>query len=175
MRLSKVEDVKHPLELGEFYLVPCLIKEEHELLYITPVINHPHDDKENGQNEIHYHVDYRFLKHKANGTFPVVINNHSKHHFVINIRPQEGLHGKLEYFILPVINEGFSGITPPELIMKSKIKHKCIHKGKCPHRGYDLSQVKAIDGKITCPLHGLEFDATNGSVLNCHLFDAFNE
>ena len=29
---------------------------------ITPVINHPHTDKENGQYHTHYHADYRFIK-----------------------------------------------------------------------------------------------------------------
>lgn len=166
-KVMKVEDVKHPLEKGVSYSVPCIVKEQDERLYITPVINHPHNDKENGQNEIHYHVDYRFVKHKADAKFPKVVNKHSKHYFVENIRPQKGLHGELEYFILPMINEEFTGITPVNLISKSKLKHKCIHKGKCPHRGYDLSQVKAIEGKITCPLHGLKFDAVSGLVLNC--------
>ena len=29
---------------------------------ITPLIDHPHSDKENGQNEIHYHADTRYMK-----------------------------------------------------------------------------------------------------------------
>jgi len=165
--IMRVEEVKHPLKKGASYLVPCIVREQDEKLYITPVINHPHNDKENGQNEIHYHVDYRFVKHKDDSNFPTVVNKHSKYYFVETTRPQEELHGKLEYFILPVINEAFSGITPVNLIAKSKLKHKCIYKGKCPHRGYDLSQVRPIDGKITCPLHGLEFDSTSGIALNC--------
>jgi hypothetical protein len=165
-RFIKVEDVKQPLTRGEYYLVPCIVREQDEKLYITPVINHPHNDKENGQNETHYHVDYRFVKHKADGNFPTVVNKHSKHYFVENERPQEGLHGKLEYFILPMLNEDFIGITPTSLISKSNLKHKCIYKGKCPHRGYDLSQVKPINGKITCPLHGIEFDSKTGLILN---------
>lgn len=161
----KVEEVSRPLKKGESYLVPCLVKEQYEKLCITPVINHPHNDKENGQDEIHYHVDYRFVKHEDDGNFPTVVNKHSKHHFVERIRPEKNLDGELEYFILPVINEEFSGITPTKLISRSKLKHKCIHKGKCPHRGYDLSQVKAVDGKITCPLHGLRFDAKSGVIV----------
>lgn len=162
----KVEDIKHPLKKGVNYLVPCIVREVDEKLYITPVINHPHNDKENGQNETHYHVDYRFVKHKADSNFPTVINKHSKHYFVERVRPQKELNGKLEYFVLPMLNDEFAGITPVSLISESKLKHRCIHKGKCPHRGYDLSQVKAIDGKITCPLHGLQFSSDNGLLLN---------
>jgi len=164
---EKVENMKRPLKTGEMYLVPCFVREDLsiEKLFVTPVINHPHSDKENGQIGTHYHADYRFIKHKADSDFPTVINKHSKHVFAENVRPIDELSGKLEYYVLPVVNEDFTGITPVDLISKSKMKHKCIHKGKCPHRGYDLSQVKAIDGKITCPLHGLEFDAVTKELL----------
>lgn len=164
--MQKVEDMKRPLKKGEYYKVPCIVSSFNDKLCVTPVINHPHSDRENGQPEVHYHVDYRFLKHKNDGDFPTVVNRHSKYYFVDNIRPEIKSGQALEYFVLPVINEDFNGITPVDFISKSKIKHKCIHKGKCPHRGYDLSQVKSVDGIITCPLHGLKFDATTGALLN---------
>ena len=156
---------------GERFLVPCIIRREsvatlEERLYITPVINLPHADIENEQTEVHYHADYRFIKHRNNENFPIVENNHSRHYFCHSVRPEEKLHGELQYFILPVINESFTGITPVENIKKSKLKHKCIKHGRCPHKGYSLSQVKPIDGEITCPLHGLKFDEKTGKVLN---------
>jgi len=64
------------------------------------------------------------------------------HTFATELRPEKDF-GDLEYHLLPVLNEDFTGITDVSLIEKSKLKNKCIHKGKCPHRGYDLSQVKA--------------------------------
>lgn len=164
--ILKVEDVKRPLVKGEKYSVLCIVKQHEGKLNITPVINHPHDDIENGQPEEHYHVDYRFVKHKNDKHFPTVINKHSKHYFVDRTRLVVGIDGELERFILPVINEDFTGITPVDLIGKSNLSHKCINKGKCPHRGYDLSQTPPINGKITCPLHGLEFDAVSGEILN---------
>ena len=182
-----VDTVKRPLLKGELYLVPCIVREDYfqniedeqeifmdlhpfkrysKKMYVTPVFNLPHSDKENGQSEIHYHADFRFIKHNNDGNFPTVRNKHSKYIFCENVRLKEKIDGKLKYFVLPVINEDFKVITPVNLISKSKLKHKCIHKGKCPHRGYDLSQVKPIDGKITCPLHGLIFSSVSGSVLN---------
>ena len=162
MTLLKVEDIKRPLLKGELFIVPCIIRVDllnKDRLFVTPVINLPHNDKQNGQHETHYHADYRFLKHDGNGK---VQNKHSKYYFC----EQSRLNGTLEYFVMTVINENFYGATPVQLISKSKLKHQCIYKGKCPHRGYDLSQVKAIDGKIRCPLHGLEFDEKTGKVLN---------
>jgi len=172
----KVEEVKKPLRKGERFLVPCLVrkktilKDENEIwldltngnnntkLYVLPIINHPHNDIENGQEEIHYHLDYRFINHKNDGNFPTIKNTHSLHTFGSEIRPTKEF-GKLEYHLLPVINEDFKGITPVSLIKNSKLKHRCIHKGKCPHRGYDLSQVRSDKKDIkTCPLHGLKFN-----------------
>lgn len=172
----RVEDIKRPLLKGEKVLVPCLVKRESVLkdedelwldltnsvtktkMYVLPIINHPHNDMENGQPETHYHLDYRFLKHNNDSDFPTIKNKHSLHVFGSEIRPKQDF-GSLEYFLLAVINEEFKGITPVKMIGKSKLKHNCIHKGKCPHRGYDLSQVKADrNGIKTCPLHGLKFN-----------------
>jgi Rieske Fe-S protein len=159
--MQKVEHVKRPLKVGERYLVPCVVDEYDGQTFVYPVINHPHTDTENGQPETHYHLDYRFVKHDNQGKFPRVTHSHSRYNFETQIRPE----GKIEYFVLEVINEDFHGITPVELIAKSKLKHKCIHKGKCPHRGYELSQAAPKDGVITCPLHGLRFDAETKQLL----------
>lgn len=156
--MEKIENIKHPIKKGELYLVPCITREENDVVYVTPVINHPHNDIENGQKETHYHADFRFIKHKNDGEIPTVRNKHSKYYIAEHIRPTKK-HGKIEYFVLPVINEKFAAITPSSYIKKSKLKHKCIHKGKCPHRGYDLSQVPDENGIIQCPLHGLKFDS----------------
>ena len=172
--MEKVEDVKRPLKVGEVFLVPCIVRgEKHtgkRILYITPVFNLPHNDVASGQREIHYHTDYRFVrvKMKVRGpardrykfSFPKVVRRHSEHLFVETIRPTlEHVENFLVYYELPVINEGFVGITPPETINKEAIKHKCLVRGKCPHRGFDMSQVEGNQQGIkTCPMHGLRFN-----------------
>lgn len=174
---QKVEEVKRPLKIGEKFLVPCIIKKINRKTYISPIINHPHNDKENGQQEIHYHVDYRFVKCSQEGFVryvdnipyvfnPVPVNNHSKHIWVPSARCEKTNEIKINYYILPVINAHLFGSTPIDFIKKSKLKHDCIYKGKCPHRGYDLSQVDPIDGIITCPLHGLQFDSITHKIIN---------
>jgi len=179
--MEKVEDIKRPLIKGEKFLVPCLVRKRilkddqsewmdlevssKDVHYeILPIINHPHSDMENGQKEVHYHLDYRFIRHYNDSKFPKIVMSHSTHTYGTEIRPLKDF-GELDYYLLPVINEEFTGITPVRMIRKSKLKHKCIHKGKCPHRGYDLSQVKAVDGVRTCPLHGLKFD-DNGKIIS---------
>lgn len=167
MVYKRVEDMQRPLKKGEFYLVPCLVREEYgKKTVITPVINHPHNDIENGQANVHYHVDYRFVKLENDGDISSVVRKHSKHYFVDRYRLEKGEDGDLGYYVLPVVNEHFLGVTPVELIKNSRLKHKCIHKGKCPHRGYNLSQVLPKNGVITCPLHGLRFNEETKQLIN---------
>ena len=157
--MEKIDNIKRPVNIGEKFLVPCIVKkiENYETL-ITPVWNHPHNDKENGQKEVHYHIDSRFFNEKSKFL--------SKNYLMEdNFRPLLDKNSTLEYFVLPVLKEIEDRVTHTAYIKKSNIKHKCIYKGKCPHRGMDLSQVKPKDGVIKCPLHGLTFHEKTGKLL----------
>ena len=119
---------------------------------IIPIYNHPHSDKENGQNEIHYHIDSRYVK--------------NTNIYDLRITLPLNQNQTLEYRMLKKIHKKEKFITPVSLIKNSKLKHKCIHKGKCPHRGYDLSnEIPNKNGIITCPLHGLQFDKITKKLL----------
>jgi hypothetical protein len=155
-------------DVGKKYLVACLTRKVYRenideqnvwmdiypvknfTIEYVPVINYLHNDIENGQKEYHYHYDPRWIEH---GIY-IPTND---------FRPLKINYDKLEWLELEckesIIERRY--ITPIELIKNSKLKHKCIHKGKCPHRGYDLSNEKDIDGVITCPLHGLKFNKSN--------------
>ena len=84
----KIDELKTPPIVGNYYLVPCkVVYVEHsnkgnfqknidntwedfsvitpffkKIALITPIINRPHSDKENGQIDVHYHIDTRFIK-----------------------------------------------------------------------------------------------------------------
>lgn len=124
-----------------------------EVFFIwIPIYPHLHNDKENGQLEQHYHRDTRF---------------DSPNYIPVRLVPGlDGVTDIIENKLAKCISTTEKVITPIEFIKKSKLKHKCIHKGKCPHRGYDLSEESAIDGVITCPLHGLKFDEMTGRIIN---------
>lgn len=120
-----------------------------------PLYDHPHNDVENGQSEVHYHVDLRYTDRYAYHT-PKACKRTADLRIDLPLLDNE----KLEYRNLEIQDETFNYVTPVEYIKNSKLKHKCIHKGRCPHRGYDLSNVTPKNGIIECPLHGLHFDAT---------------
>lgn len=200
--MQKIDELKTQPIIGEYYLVPCIIKEkivetynninadweivdgelfkpivftEHvKQLYIYPIINHLHNDRKTGQDYYHYHIDYRFIKtiNKRSLFAKQITPNH-----IFTSNPRYNLIGdnleyKIEYHPLRCLtlhNKGIAGAVKIE-----KLKHKCIYKGKCPHRGYSLLQevpkresyetiengIKHIKygNVITCPLHGLKFN-----------------
>lgn len=179
--IKKIDNVNRPVKKGEVFSVPCIVQDtdvfdtewvedfgvmtpiRKKVKQITPVINHPHNDKENGQSYVHYHADFRFID--TSQMKPSLIRK-DKHLFMLGShRPKAG---KIEYLPMKVVNEHQpeGTITEVSYIKNSKLKHKCIHKGKCPHRGYDLSKTTEQNGIITCPLHGLKFDAKTKKVLN---------
>lgn len=144
--ILKIDKLNSPPTIGEVYLVPCVKIFMKRNWYNVPLINNLHTDKENGQFEPHYHVDTRFLRRLDSW-------------FVKRVYPHEYSNFKIEYLILKCYKQEEVYKTHPNLIKNSKLKHKCIHKGKCPHRGMNLSQVVPNEnGEIICPLHGLKFN-----------------
>ena len=156
-KIKKVEQINRPLIVGEILLVPCFIS----VGKITPIVKHLHNDVENGQCMPHYHADYRFIDF-LNAQF---FKKDGYTYMVEDINRIDA-NNRIDYFEMPVIRAQHGGVTPVDCISKSKLKHKCIYKGKCPHRGFDLSQVAAVNGTITCPLHGLQFNAQSKQLLN---------
>lgn len=165
--IKNIEDVKFPIKKGEYYNVPCIIEYILNEKHITPIINLLHNDKENGQDYFHYHADTRFIyiNKSSISNFTVMIKR--KIYPCANIRLTYTKDIVIERIILMARNENEIEFTPSIFITNSKLKHKCIHKGKCPHRGMDLTQIKASeDGIIRCPLHGLEFDSKTKQIIN---------
>lgn len=156
--MKKIEDIEQYWQ-GETYLVTTFIDllspytdDSGKIDYPKyPIYPHLHNDKENGQDLPHYHVDMRFVSPAYIGPtriYPDQIKN------TIELHPW-----KLQQYYEPFP-------TPISMISKSRLKHKCIHKGKCPHRGFDLSHTPSKDGIITCPLHGLQFEEKTGKLKN---------
>lgn len=177
MKVESIEEIKdHPI-VGNYYIVPCLEyivnnKEEIEEDFLwrdlknnkykqnkrklcIPIINFPHSDSENGQDYIHYHADTRFIDNKL---FFDLSNEDI-------LRPKKIENSKVIYRTKLCVHEKIYSITNSIFIKNTKLKHKCIYNGKCPHKGYDLSNVIPESNIITCPLHGLKFSKETGILI----------
>lgn len=76
-----IDDLKVPPVVGEMYSVPCIkvpVRDGKRFIIVNmPVINLLHTDKENGQEQPHYHIDSRFLPDKRETIhFPIRIYPH---------------------------------------------------------------------------------------------------
>lgn len=164
---------KSNLIVGNYYDVLCAIDFHMEedgsrgmMSHITPLIDHKHEDMENGQFYEHYHIDTRFIN--SAGKVDIFCSSKSFMARDLRITVEETLYTR--NMQLRCISDKFSAITNVVNIIKSKLKHPCISKGKCPHRGYDLTDIIPVNGIITCPLHGLQFWANTGEVIDDHQY-----
>lgn len=132
------------MNVGEIHKVPCaIVPRGNKAPWVIPIYDNLHDDRENDQNYQHYHADTRFIhgKHLAKTGFPLRIPGGT----VIKIYKRR----------LQRRNEMYH--THPSLIEKSPLNWDNVKEGKCPHKGYDLSdEVPDCNGVVTCPLHGLK-------------------
>ena len=158
--MRRVEHIRRPLKVGEWLLVPCITRIErvdktedelwldhspdaHSVVHeYCPIVNLPHDDIESGQKEKHYHIDDRFDRV---GDWEIRL-------------PIQ----KLTYKALQVKRTEILSRTSVGLIKHSRLDHECLKRNRCPHKGYDLSQVQEVNGRKLCPLHGLEMRKYKG-------------
>jgi hypothetical protein len=181
-----IEKLKSPPIIGELYSVPCmfgqidlLTKGQIKPPQWWPVMRPSHQDSvyiakfrsifdgeelvdeeyfENDPNfPHHYHVDPRFAPNSFYTEWEVnaAPTNPESLHNVINIQ------GEIKWETMPCLREMptqrlFTGFGQKFLDDHLGKKIKC---NRCPHRGVLLNSIPTIDGIITCPNHGLRFDA----------------
>lgn len=160
--IPRIDLLQEPPKVGSLYLVPVFIEHGNKgRKIIRPLLFPIHSDVENGQKESHYHIDSRFIDWERTAK--------SKHSWtdLNRVNPRDFYGFKIEWHPLRCYSDTVDrGGTHVGHIAKSKIKHPCIYKGKCGHRGYNLEQVIPKDGVITCPLHGLQYDAITKKLIN---------
>jgi hypothetical protein len=151
-------EIKEPLKVGEKYKVPCEVtKHRHYLdetyerykdtILITPLLP-PHNHK--GRDE-HYHVDNRFVS---------LNKKHSKYKFVYDARityPTNIEILELECYSHTIVFR--------DSVFVEEVKEISVN-NKCPHLGYDLSQIVPVDGVIVCPMHGTRICSKTKRTLN---------
>lgn len=164
MKLQRVDRLKEPPVIGQAYLVPTVFGQWHHLIRDWPVIGLKHDDIEHLNFRIvHYHLDTRFLrvsKDLLRGAQYQPL--HSRSHQEL---------GPIKFAQRTCLREPNSFTGPPDFVLKfhSAFADRQCGKGKrgfvCPHKHFPLGSIEAIDGVVTCPLHGLRIDAATGKCL----------
>lgn len=173
--------------IGETYLVPCIraasfapmeastlalcVAEDGEFM---PVIGTKHNDARYGFGAVtHYHFDYRFLRQGLMDW--------------IDLR-RSGLTGPPESpldWVLPeqALHEDFAHLEPM-VCLREMPEHEFFHNSNvwllqphfkdkridpkdpmCAHHKVCLASLKAKDGAVTCPAHGLRWNLKSGELI----------
>lgn len=184
---QRIDCLDGPPIVGEFYLVPCIKRmfrdghdDEGEWL---PIIGPEHEDAGIVNfPRMHFHYDWRFMrKHtmdwlgfirdgKASRVYgSVAVTGQHEDYDVIG--PQwnrrkchrefppypadyslASFNGKKHHPWLDRLEDAHAGRTLPAC-------------KTCPHRGIPLRSVRAVDGTVTCPGHGLTWDVETGELV----------
>lgn len=171
--MMRADRVTVPLEVGRYYLVPVVRAKWHYIESDWPVMGPLHADVEffNFQAE-HYHVDGRFFTKEQ-----IEIAESDWRPLAADVQavplhaypgdpalPKPALAKRRCRF--PQLPYEHGDKKPIQDLRKHYAGAQCP-RGKsgwiCPHRKVSLGSVASIDGVITCPLHGLRFDAATAS------------
>lgn len=163
MTLQRVDRLKEPPVIGQFYLVPTIWGRWYDTYAAWPVIGNRHEDAEFfGFSAEHFHIDYRFARvHKS--WLRLVMS--APLHDSFNVPTQKPTLRRRKCLRYQHVFDGPAKIMSP---FRSSFAGQQCAKGKrgwvCPHRHIALGSTPAIDGIITCPLHGLRIEAETGKV-----------
>lgn len=175
--IERVDRLTAPPIVGDYYLVPVVTAKWNHHLAGWPVIGPLHTDTEFfAFKQDHYHIDARFLSRRLRQVADETIWYYSA---AAHIQAAP-LHAYSDAPPLPkpvmarrrCVSTGPSyehGEKKPILELRAHFAGTQCERGKggwiCPHRKASLGSIAAIDGVITCPLHGLRFDAATGVAL----------
>ena len=165
-------------EVGKFYRVPTVRGLWRGMDADWVVLGPLHEDKEViGFDEQHYHLHPQFNSDVILNAFRGVPDVFSMP--LTEVKGVKG-YGVPDVPLGPVVYRrrkcmrempAYPRYAPPWL---SKLESWMATKGKpridvkhpiCPHRGADLSKVPVVDGCVTCPLHGLKWNASTGELV----------
>lgn len=141
-----------------------------------PVWGSKHNDVEFfGFHPLHYHIDPRFLtklqinKSKGFGIRSALQNIQAQplSHISLKSGPPKPQLRRMRCS-MAYAEWGHADATTVTEMNIAFAGQQCA-KGKrgfvCPHKLFPLGSIEAIDGVVTCPLHGLRIDAATGKCL----------
>lgn len=176
-----------PPVIGQRYKVPTVFGYLYGQYKPWPVLGPRHDDKEIiGFELVHYHLDLRFVNP---ADYRHLCHFGPPHRHVLHDMPVPGQTKPGNFPLGPVVfrwrkyyretpvfpqlaAEWSSQPSYPaersapwmNLLEKAYEGHRLGLDLICPHRGASLKNMPVVDGCITCPLHGLQWDAATGEL-----------
>lgn len=185
--MQRADELDKPPVVGRYYLVPCLrpLEGNFPLAGVwIPVHGSIHADPEISARGRHCHVDIRFVSKRLRRridpfgegddrifSIPVWFEWWQRSVFFAGdgiqferLKVEGPIYRQMQCRRQMPAIKAF-GPNPNTMTVTLRGIHRCGVNPKrpvCPHRGYDLRTIAAINGVVTCPLHGLAFDVETG-------------
>jgi hypothetical protein len=171
LEFEDIRTLNHPPVVGQTYLVPCVeYRVDLDKTVIMPVMGEKHEDEKYFNTSMHLHKDIRFLDRQMQVSLRSYRHIRDEWHAVllekwivseIVMLPKVCVRRTIPMDFPGMHNsEGYNNFGRfQNAYSNSTLKLDCK---RCPHRGYDLSSTPVRNGAITCPMHGLSFDAKDG-------------
>ncbi len=155
------------VEVGKYYNVKCAMMSNGRDYYYMPIIGEPHNDKQFGFTDKHYHIDGRFVTEKERKKLSITIDG--KTNAVCSLPPSNSYY-QVDRILIQKrkCKRLTTGINPPrkyERDFRGKMKAeefwnwtetmigKSCKGKKCPHLG---TMMVEQNGMLVCPLHNLQ-------------------
>lgn len=124
-----------------------------------PIIGTRHTDPDIGMPLEHLHYDFRFISPKYRVKIGLV--NHSEQQTIVPIH-----YGECDQGMRPrrCWQSHAVRFTAPKNL-EHEFGPRKMTCAVCPHQGTPLHTVAPVDGKITCPAHGLIWDVVTGKLV----------
>ena len=194
-KLERADRLKTPPVVGRQYLVPAILWDRHYFGYGVegeenilmglqnsrsaqwlPVWGRKHDDIEFFSFPYkHYHIDPRFLNKRQWSDFSLVsertplqyVQGQPLSHSGLPSGPAKPVLRKMRCTMAHSVwgHDGAESVLKMNKAFSGRQCAKGKHGFVCPHQLFPLGSVQAIDGVVTCPLHGLRINAETGVVL----------
>jgi hypothetical protein len=156
--------------IGQFYQVPAVrVATWHKFVGWIPVIGPMHEDTEfvNFPYQ-HFHIDWRFVPREI--WSKIGNRNYANHHFAWPIQCPD-TYGKQVILEGPTLRrmkcKRDAGKFPIERAkwlepLRQSLGCAKLTNGLCPHRGIPVSAMHREGDILTCPGHGLQWNAVTG-------------
>lgn len=172
---QKIEDVADPV-IGEQYLVQAVVTRYNlthktashgmeDAVRIIAVQGPMHNDPDLGFEKHHYHYDWRFMDEDLFRIFQdVSIFSHQFGFPWMAVLTQRRIKLVAGTVLMEYRRHLPQHPSPPSFRRRLEGKYKAAKMvgGICPHRGISCAHIKAVNGEIICPGHGLIWREPDG-------------
>jgi hypothetical protein len=158
-------EVDGPLTVGEYYLVPTVLRELTSLKEHRFAIMDDHIGDISGER--HYHFDTRFIH---DDIFPHIEDFKDKHEIIASCVYENDVISEMSLKCYRNWNSDFQPLNLDNFHkLEDMFEGEKVKCGICPHQGMNLNQVSPviIEDKLCkiCPNHKIAWSIEDGSII----------